>query len=231
MVTVYITNFNYSDYIEKSISSVLSQSYKNIEIIIVDDNSKDGSKELLKKYIKHPKIKIIFNKKNLGLLKSSNIAIKASSAKYIMRLDADDFLDKRIIEIFIKKINTKPNIAMVYSDYYEIDVVGKKLGKIKQISLNTKKSIKDRPILAACCLFKKEALFSVNLYDESFTRQDGYDIWYKLFENYNFEYVPKYLFFYRKHQKSLTKNDISLFKTRTHILNKFARKKFKKKKP
>ncbi|MDC1338221.1 glycosyltransferase family 2 protein [Pelagibacteraceae bacterium] len=230
LVTVYITNFNYSDYIEKSISSVLSQSYKNIEIIIVDDNSKDGSKELLKKYIKHPKIKIIFNKKNLGLLKSSNIAIKASSAKYIMRLDADDFLDKRIIEIFIKKINTKPNIAMVYSDYYEIDVVGKKLGKIKQISLNTKKSIKDRPILAACCLFKKEALFSVNLYDESFTRQDGYDIWYKLFENYNFEYVPKYLFFYRKHQKSLTKNDISLFKTRTHILNKFARKKFKKKK-
>ncbi len=228
MVTVYITNFNYSEYIEKSIRSVLSQTYKNIEIIIVDDNSTDRSKEILKKFIKHPKIKIIFNKKNLGLLKSSNIAIKASSAKYIMRLDADDFLNKKIVEVFIKKMIKKPNIAMVYSDYYEVNSNGKKLGAIKQINLNSKKSIKDRPILAACCLFKKEALFSVNLYDESFTRQDGYDIWYKLFDNYDFEYVPKYLFFYRKHQNSLTKNDVSLFKTRTNILNKFAQKKFQK---
>lgn len=228
MVTVYITNFNYSEYIEKSIRSVLSQTYKNIEIIIVDDNSTDRSKEILKKFIKHPKIKIIFNKKNLGLLKSSNIAIKASSAKFIMRLDADDFLNKKIVEVFIKKMIKKPNIAMVYSDYYEVNSNGKKLGAIKQINLNSKKSIKDRPILAACCLFKKEALFSVNLYDESFTRQDGYDIWYKLFDNYDFEYVPKYLFFYRKHQNSLTKNDVSLFKTRTNILNKFAQKKFQK---
>ena len=228
MVTVYITNFNYSEYIEKSIRSVLSQTYKNIEIIIVDDNSTDRSKEILKKFIKHPKIKIIFNKKNLGLLKSSNIAIKASSAKYIMRLDADDFLNKKIVEVFIKKMIKKPNIAMVYSDYYEVNSNGKKLGAIKQINLNSKKSIKDRPILAACCLFKKEALFSVNLYDESFTRQDGYDIWYKLLDNYDFEYVPKYLFFYRKHQNSLTKNDVSLFKTRTNILNKFAQKKFQK---
>lgn len=228
MVTVYITNFNYSEYIEKSIKSVLSQTYKNIEIIIVDDNSTDRSKEILEQFIKHPKIKIIFNKKNLGLLKSSNIAIKASSAKYIMRLDADDFLNKEIVEIFIKKIKKRPNIAMVYSDYYEVNELGKTLGAIKQINLNSKQSIKDRPILAACCLFRKEALYSVNLYDENFTKQDGYDIWYKLFDNYDFEYVPKYLFYYRKHENSLTKNDVSLFKTRTNILNKFAKKKFQK---
>jgi CMP-N-acetylneuraminic acid synthetase len=145
-----------------------------------------------------------------------------------MRLDADDFLNKKIVEIFIKKIKKKPNTAMVYSDYYEVNQLGKTLGAIKQINLNSKQSIKDRPILAACCLFKKEALYSVNLYDENFTRQDGYDIWYKLFGNYDFEYVSKYLFYYRKHQNSLTKNDVSLFKTRTHILNKFAKKKLKK---
>lgn len=228
MVTVYITNFNYSEYIEKSIRSVLSQTYKNIEIIIVDDNSTDKSKGILEQFIKHPKIKIIFNKKNLGLLKSSNIAIKASSSNYIMRLDADDFLNKKIVEIFMKKIKKNPNIAMVYSDYYEVNNLGKTLGAVKQINLNSKQSIKDRPILAACCLFRKEALYSVNLYDENFTRQDGYDIWYKLFSDYDFEYVPKYLFYYRKHENSLTKNDLALFKARTNILNKFAKKKFKK---
>lgn len=229
LVTIYITNFNYSEYIDKSIKSALDQTYKNLEIIIVDDNSTDNSKDLLNKYIKHPKIKIIFNKKNLGLLKSSNIAIKASNGEYIMRLDADDYLDKKIIEIFVKKIKKKPKVAMVYADYYEVNSLGTKLNSVKQISLNSKNSIKDRPILAACCLFRKDALFSVNLYDENFSRQDGYDIWYKLINSYDFEHIKKYLFYYRKHEKSLTKNKISLYKARSLILNKIAKKDNKKK--
>ena len=229
LVSIYITNFNYSEYIEKSIRSVLDQTYKNIEIIIIDDNSTDNSKLKLNKYIKHPKIKIIFNKKNLGLLKSSNIAIKASNGEYVMRLDADDYLNKKIIEIFVKKIKKRPKVAMVYSDYHEVNSSGIKLNSVKQISLNSKKSIKDRPILAACCLFRKDALYSVNLYDESFSRQDGYDIWYKLINSYDFEHVKKYLFYYRRHEKSLTKNKIPLYKTRSLILNKIAKKKFKEK--
>ena len=59
-----------------------------------------------------------------------------------MRLDADDFLNKKIVEIFIKKMIKKPNIAMVYSDYYEVNSNGKKLGAIKQINLNSKKALK-----------------------------------------------------------------------------------------
>ena len=229
LVSIYITNFNYSEYIEKSIRSVLSQTYEKIEIIIIDDNSTDNSKQILNKYLKHPKIKVLFNKKNLGLLKSSNIAIKASKGEYIMRLDADDYLDKKIVETFVQRIVRGPKIAMVYSDYHEVNSEGKKINSVKQISFDSKKSIKDRPILAACCLFKKEALFSVNLYDESFSRQDGYDMWYKLINNYDFEHVKKYLFFYRKHEKSLTKNKIPLYKTRTLILNKVAKKNSKKK--
>ena len=93
-----------------------------------------------------------------------------------MRLDADDYLDKKIVETFVQRIVRGPKIAMVYSDYHEVNSEGKKINSIKQISFDSKKSIKDRPILAACCLFKKEALFSVNLYDESFSRQDGYDL-------------------------------------------------------
>ena len=118
---------------------------------------------------------------------------------------------------------------MAYSDYHEINSSGKKINSIKQISLDTKKSIRDRPILAACCLFRKEALFSVNLYDENFSRQDGYDIWYKLIKNYDFEHIKKYLFYYRKHDKSLTKNKIPLYKTRSLILNKVAKQKLRKK--
>ena len=131
LVSIYITNFNYSEYIEKSIRSVLSQTYEKIEIIIIDDNSTDNSKQILNKYLKHPKIKVLFNKKNLGLLKSSNIAIKASKGEYIMRLDADDYLDKKIVETFVQRIVRGPKIAMVYSDYHEVNSEGKKINSIK----------------------------------------------------------------------------------------------------
>ena len=115
----------------------MSQTYEKIEIIIIDDNSTDNSKQILNKYLKHPKIKVLFNKKNLGLLKSSNIAIKASKGEYIMRLDADDYLDKKIVETFVQRIVRGPKIAMVYSDYHEVNSEGKKINSIKQISSKT----------------------------------------------------------------------------------------------
>ena len=117
---------------------------------------------------------------------------------------------------------------MVYSDYYEIDSNDNVLIKQKQIDINSISTLKDRPVLAACCLIRKSALFSVNLYDEKFNRQDGYDLWYKLIKEFNFKYVSKPLFFYRKHLNNLTSNKILLYKTRSQILKKYAYEKIKK---
>lgn len=225
LVTVYIINSNYGKYISQAIQSVLDQTYKNIEILIVDDFSSDNSKKIIQKYMSNPKIKIIFNKKKIGLLKSSNIAIKASKGEFIIRLDADDFFDKNLVSIFVREIKKHASLAFVYSDYFEVNKFAQILKKVKQIDISSGSIIKDRPILAACCLIRKSVLMSVGLYDESFTRQDGYDFWYKIINEYSFEYVPKALFYYRRHSKNLTKNLIKLFKTRSEILKKHANKK------
>ena len=224
LVTVYIVNSNYGKYISQAIQSVLNQTYKNIEILVIDDFSSDNSKKIIKKYVSNPKIKIILNKKKIGLLKSSNIAIKASKGEYVIRLDADDYFDKDLVSTFVKKIKNNLNSAFVYSDYYEVNKYSQIIKKIKQINVSSGSVIKDRPILAACCLIRKSLLINVGLYDETFTRQDGYDFWYKIINEYSFSYVPKALFFYRRHSKNLTKNLIKLFKTRSEILKKFASK-------
>ena len=93
LVTVYITNHNYGRYLEQSIRSVLEQSYKNIELIIIDDGSSDESRDLLKNYESNGKIKIIYQN-NRGLAISNNIALQQAQGYYIIRLDADDYLDK-----------------------------------------------------------------------------------------------------------------------------------------
>ena len=129
LVTVYIINSNYGKYISQAIQSVLDQTYKKIEILIIDDFSSDDSKKIIKKYVSNPKIKIIFNKKKIGLLKSSNIAIKASKGEFVIRLDADDYFDKNLISILIKKIKKNINSAFVYSDYYEVNKFSQVLKK------------------------------------------------------------------------------------------------------
>ncbi len=164
---------------------------------------------------------MIYNKSSKGLIKSSNIAIKIARGEYVIRLDADDYLDSNALSVLYDKISKEKNVALVYSDYYLIDSKNNILSLEKQI-LRKNTKLNHLPVLAACCLIKKNALFSVNLYDEKFTRQDGFDIWYKLLNNFQFKHVSLPLFYYRRHETNLTKNISKLYRTRTKILNKFS---------
>jgi glycosyltransferase involved in cell wall biosynthesis len=97
-ITVIITNYNYKNYISEAIDSVLKQTYKYIEIIIVDDGSTDGSQEIIKKkYSKNKKIKII-TKKNGGQLSAFNEAFKYINGEIVFFLDADDTYNKTYIK-------------------------------------------------------------------------------------------------------------------------------------
>ena len=221
IISVYITNKNYGNYLEKAIKSVLKQSFKLKELIIIDDASTDFSKQIINKYKKDNLCEAIFNKKSKGLIKSSNIAIKAAKGEYVIRLDADDYFDSNALSVLHDAISKEKSTALVYSDYYLIDEKNNVLSLEKQLIRKNKK-LNHLPVLAACCLIRKNALFSVNLYDERFTRQDGYDLWYKLMNNFHFKHVSLPLFYYRKHGQNLTLNKKKLFKTRTRILNKFS---------
>ena len=118
LITIYITNHNYGKYIKQSIESVLNQTYKNFELIIIDDGSTDNSKNVIEKYTNNKKVKIIYQN-NKGLTVSNNIAIKISQGKYITRLDADDWLDPNFLRSVIKPgisfsemvISLRPNSA------------------------------------------------------------------------------------------------------------------------
>jgi glycosyltransferase involved in cell wall biosynthesis len=98
-VSVIITNYNYAKFLSQCIESVLNQTYRNVEIIIVDDCSEDASKEIIQSIEKNcPQIKTIFLTKNLGQLGAIAEAYKQASGDYIVLLDADDFLDPTFLE-------------------------------------------------------------------------------------------------------------------------------------
>ena len=225
LITIYITNFNYAIYINKAITSALNQSYKNFEIIVVDDASQDNSKKILKKYENNKKVSIIYNKKKKGLIKSSKIAIKASKGLFFMRLDADDYLHPKAIETMFNMIKNSLNTALVFPNFYTFNNSSKKI-KLNCYKNKKNYNVDDKPVHGACCLINKKIFNKIGGYNTKFDRQDGYYLWLVfLLNKYRVSHCKKPLFFYRKHNKSLRKNLIKILTVRLDIINFFSKKK------
>ena len=225
LVTIYITNYNYGRYIKQSINSVLNQSYKNFELIIIDDGSTDNSRNIIDRYKNNKKIKIVYQK-NKGLNKSNNVALKLSKGDYISRLDADDWIDENFLQIMINNLKKDPKIGMIFCNYFLTD----KKGKIKdQFFRHDFRKVKllDQPAHGACSLINTECLKSLGGYNEKFKSQDGVDIWIKLIQKYKIKNINLPLFYYRQHEENLTKNKLKLFKSRDKIFDIYQKKKQK----
>ena len=224
LVTIYITNYNYSKYIRQSINSAINQSYKNLEIIIVDDCSSDDSIKKINNFKNIKNIKFAFNSKRIGLIKSANKAIKRSKGKYVIRLDGDDILKKDAVKILVKKIRSNKLISMVFPNF---DFLHEKQKKIKPYNYKHKKNynLLDFPAHGACSLIKKNSFKKLGFYEELFDRQDGFYLWALfILNNLKIAHLKNSLFYYRIHGKNLSKNSLRILKERKKIISYFIKK-------
>ena len=224
LITVYITNYNYGNFLKKSINSVINQNYKNFKLIIIDDASTDNSVEIIKSFKFVKGVKFIFNKKRLGHVKSSNKAIKLAKGKYILRLDADDYLKNDALAKLVKIIRKNSRVKMVFPNFKWINSNGKVLTKFTYKN-KPKYFLNDQPAHGACSLIDLKFLKQLGGYCEKFDRQDGFYIWLAiLLKKYEINNSKENLFFYRKHQKNLSKNKLKILQTRLKIINNFLNK-------
>ena len=226
-VTIYITNFNYSKYLPKAIESCLNQTFKNLEIIIIDDGSNDGSQQIINSYAnKNQNIVPIF-KKNQGLVKACNTALSSARGKFIIRLDADDWFDKNAIKLMVYELNQDKKLQIIFPDYYEVDKYDKILRSIRRHDFE-KVGLLDQPAHGACTMFRTKTLISDGGYDEFFNCQDGVDIWLRFIKKHKISNLNIPLFYYRKHELSITKNSNKILRNKNKILKKNSLNKNKK---
>lgn len=122
-----MTTYNGEKFLKEQLNSIINQTYKNLEIIVVDDNSTDKTWQLLQEYSqKDQRIKIFKNNTNLGFIKNFEKAIKLCSGEYIALSDQDDIWKLNKIEVYIDNIGEN---LLIYSDAVLIDRDGNKLGK------------------------------------------------------------------------------------------------------
>ena len=118
-VSIIVTNYNYSKYIARCMRSCLGQHNVNCEVIVVDDCSADNSLEVLEPF--KEEVKIIRNKKNMGVAASSNIGIKAAKSQYVIRVDADDFINSETCYFMKSYLEANHDAFGVACDYVLID--------------------------------------------------------------------------------------------------------------
>ena len=216
LVTVYIANHNYGLYLEQAIRSVLRQTLSDFELILVDDGSTDNSREIIEPYASNEKIITVFQH-NKGLNVTNNIALRAARGRYIMRLDADDWLDEHALRILSDALERDPDVGLVFPDYYLVDQDGNILDLVRRDDLN-QVTLLDRPGHGACTMIRTQWLREAGGYDEAFRCQDGYDLWLRFVGRYGVRNVNLPLFYYRRHGKNLTQDENRLLETRARIL-------------
>ena len=129
IASIIITNHNYGKYIGKCIRSCINQSYDSTkyEIIIIDDNSKDNSINLVKEYKKSfQNLILIKNKKNIGVSKSANRGLNIAKGKYVVRVDADDYINREFLKILTLFLEENQEYFSASCDYYLVDKNEKK---------------------------------------------------------------------------------------------------------
>ena len=203
LVSVVMSTYNNEDSIATAISSLVNQSYKNIEILIMDDASTDNTYNICKKFEKiSPIVKIFRNQDNLGLTKSLNILIKEAKGKYIARADADDFSYTNRIEEQINFI-LKKNLDACCTRAFRLDTRSKIPGYTYYVPLKILIKYKN-PFIHGTLMIKKEVLQSLNLYDEKFKYAQDYKLFSDLIKN-NFKILNMKMPLYELN----TKNNIS----------------------
>ena len=129
-VSIIIPAYNVENYIEDCLESILNQTYTNIEVIIVNDGSTDGTLEKITPYADKDKRIIILNQENQGVSATRNNGIEIAKGEYFAFFDADDYIPQNAIELFVKE-SKETDAEIVVSNFIRIKN-GKILGKLKE---------------------------------------------------------------------------------------------------
>lgn len=211
LISVLMPSYNHGKYISEAIDSILNQTFKNFELIITDDKSKDNSKSIIEKYQKEdPRIKAFFHEKNLGIARTLNEMVSKASGKYVAYVSSDDIWDKSKLEKQLAILNKNDSLA-VWTEGEVIDKNGVPTGKtFTQVHLcsSRKKSgdifeelIYSNYIFVSSLIHKKEYAESTQ-FDEDLKYLNDYKFMVNLARKYAYFFIKEPLTKYRIHRKN-----------------------------
>ena len=206
LVTVLMPVYNGGEYLRLSIESILSQTYRDFELLIINDCSTDNSLETIKSF-NDPRIVVYTNTVNMGQTKSLNIGLKLAKGKYIARMDADDMAFPLWLETLVNYIKERPENVVVGSAAIVINGVGK-IKELRKMPTSFSEIIFHifyaPPMNHVSVLFKRDLILESGGYDEEFKITQDYELWSSIIRSNNrIANISDILVAYRVHSRSV----------------------------
>tara|TARA_B100001121_G_scaffold310017_1_gene339073 strand:+ start:102 stop:890 length:789 start_codon:yes stop_codon:yes gene_type:complete len=194
-VSILMTVYNHQDYVRRAILSILSQSYKNFELIVINNGSTDNTQKILRK-IKDKRIKFFLLKKNIGRTKCLNLGLKKCRGKYIAIQDSDDISKKSRIKILLDQLEKEENLGLVASNYNiinENNVITSKIKIEEDLYEYPKKLIFHNSIAHSTVMFKKKVIDLIGNYPINFNYAQDYAFYLKIITKFRIKIIKKNL--------------------------------------
>lgn len=209
LVTVVIPNYNYAHYLRECVDSVLAQTYPDIEIIVVDDGSKDGSRDVLESY--GTQITVIFQQ-NQGVSAARNNGAVAGRGEFIAFLDADDVWLPGKVEKQIERFTVEPALGLVHVGVDEIDADGNSL--LQRLEGSDGDAVEDLLMLGrkgvlgggSGLLVRRSVFDEVGGFDLRLSTSADFDFFLQVAKRYDVGFVPEILLRYRVHGSNMHGN-------------------------
>lgn len=218
-VTVYTPSKNYGRFLAEAMQSVIDQTMDRWELIIIDDGAQDETASVAARFeaADPGRVRVFRHDTPKGLQACSNVALREARGEYLMRLDADDYLDENALLVMANYLDRHPDIALVYPNYTLIDEEGKFLALEQRKKIGKESQLLDLPAHGACTMVRRRVLKAVGGYSQRYDAQDGYEMWLKLVHRYPVANISTPLFAYRQHSSSLTRDEPRILNARQRI--------------
>lgn len=209
LISVIMPVYNRKDIVMGAIESVLSQSYSNFELIIVDDASTDGTRDLLKK-INHDKVRIIFHDENKFCAGARNTGLKEAKGEFISYLDSDNMFDKRYLAAVVGAFSLLPDADAVYTAQYRFENIGQNPFLIL-FGVFNKSLLKNSNYIDINSFSHRKSVYdAIGGFDEKYDALEDWDLILRTVNNnYKIYSIPVLLSFYYLHAPNRTTDLIS----------------------
>jgi len=194
LVSVIVAAHNEERYLGRCLRSLLAQRFERsrYDVIVIDDASTDRTSAVLATF--GDSVTVLRNETNLGLPASLNRAITSTHSKFIVRVDADDYVNSAFLDVMYMFLADNPQFDAAACDYLLVDD--------REEVISRRDAVKE-PI-ACGIMFRTEQLIDIGLYDESFLRHEDRDLRLRFLDRYTIHHVPLPMYRYRRHDDNIT---------------------------
>ncbi|ULQ57426.1 glycosyltransferase [Flavihumibacter rivuli] len=208
-VSVILPVYNGERFLREAIESILGQTFQNLELIIINDGSKDGSEKIIKAY-SDPRILYLVNQPNKGLIYTLNRGIEMASGHFIARMDADDIALPHRLERQVEYLGQNPGVAVVACPVQYIDEHGEFSGSwVLDHAIIDRNAIRNilpsKNVIAHPTVMARSEVMKAYLYAAYQPNTEDYDLWLRIAANgLGIAKIQEVLLHYRIHSQSVT---------------------------